>query len=80
MEKALSNTSSKDKQKISANAIIHAISSPDPIRTLTKSLVAIRKVSSVPRMIDCVAFSLEVNRNSAEETLKELLVPAELGW
>ena len=49
MEKALSNTSFKDKQKISANAIIHAISSPDPIRTLTRSLVSIRKVSSVPQ-------------------------------
>jgi hypothetical protein len=47
---------------------------------MTRSLVAIRKGSSVPRMIDCVAISLGVNRNSAEETLKELLVPAELGW
>jgi hypothetical protein len=80
MEKALSNSSSKDKQKIWGDAIIHAISSPDPVRTMTRSLVAIRKGSSVPRMIDCVAISLGVNRNSAEETLKELLVPAELGW
>ena len=80
MEKAMSNSNSKDKQKIWADAIIHAISSPDPIRSMTRSLVAIRKGSSVPRMIDCVAISLEVNRDSAEETLKEMLVSAELRW
>lgn len=80
MEQALSNCNSIDKQKIWANAIIHAISSADPIRSMTRSVDAIRKGSSVPRMIDCVAISLGVNRNSAEETLKELVVSAEPRW
>jgi hypothetical protein len=73
MEQALSSSNSEDKQKIWAQAIMRAISSPDPIRSMTRSADAIRKGRSVRRMINCVAFSLEVDRTNAEEMLKNML-------
>jgi hypothetical protein len=73
MEKVLSYSNSKGKQDIWARAIMRAISSPDPIRSMTRSLDAIRKGRSVPIMIDCVASSLGVSRTNAEEILKNML-------
>jgi len=55
MEKALSNYSSEDKQEISGLVIIQAISSPDPILSINRSLDVIRKGRLVPKMINCVA-------------------------
>jgi hypothetical protein len=74
MEQTLSICSSEDKQKISGAAIIHAISSPDPIRSMNRSLDAIRKGSSIPKMINCVALSLGVTRTVAEEILASMVV------
>jgi hypothetical protein len=68
MEQALSNCSSEDKQKISGAAIFHAISSPDPVRSMKESLDAIRK-GAVPRMINCVALSLGATQAAAEDIL-----------
>ena len=73
MEEILSDSNSKGKQAIWAQAIIQAISSPDPIRSMNRSVDAIRKGRSVPRMIDCVASSLRVDRTNAEEILKNML-------
>lgn len=74
MEQALSNSNSEDKQKIWGMAIIRAISSPDPIYSMTRSVDAIRKGSSVPAMINCVALALGVTRAAAEEMLKNMVV------
>ncbi len=73
MEKVLSYSNSEGKQDISAQAIMQAISSPDPICSMTRSLDAIRKGGSVRRMIDCVASSLGVSRTNAEEILENML-------
>jgi hypothetical protein len=73
MEKALSYSNSEGKQDIWAQAIMHAISSPDPIRSMIRSLDSIRKGRSVRSMIDCVASSLGVSRTNAEEILKNML-------
>jgi hypothetical protein len=73
MEKVLSYSNSEGKQDIWARAIMHAISSPDPIRSMTRSLDAIRKGGSVRRMIDSVASSLGVSRTNAEEILENML-------
>jgi hypothetical protein len=73
MEKVLSNSNSEDKQDIWAQAIVHAISSPDPIRSMTRSLDSIRKGRSVRSMIDCVASSQGVSQTNAEEILKNMV-------
>ena len=73
MEKALSYSNSKGKQEIWAQAIMHAISSSDPIRSMTRSVDSIRKGRCVPMMLDCVASSLRVSRANAEEILKNML-------
>ena len=73
MEKVLSYSNSEGKQDIWARAIMHAISSPDPIRSMTRSLDSIRKGRSVRSMIDCVASSQGVSRTNAEEILKNML-------
>jgi hypothetical protein len=73
MEKVLYYSNSEGKQEIWARAIMRAISSPDPIRSMTRSVDAIRKGRSVPRMMDCVASSLGVSRTEVEEILKDML-------
>jgi hypothetical protein len=74
MEQALPNNNSEDKQKDLGQVIINAISSPDPIRSMNGSLDATRKGSSVPKMMNCVALSLGVTRNVAEEILASMVV------
>jgi hypothetical protein len=74
MEKVLFYSNSEGKQAIWAQAIMQAISSPDPIRSMNRSVDAIRKGRSVPRMIDCVASLLRVDRTNAEELLKNMLL------
>jgi hypothetical protein len=75
MEQVLSSYSSEEKQKIIGEVIIHAISSPDPIRSMNGELDAIRKGSSVHRMINCAALSLEVPPTAAKEMLASLTQP-----
>lgn len=74
LEQALSNYSSEEKQKIIGEAIIHAISSPDPIRNMNEKLEAIRKGSSVSRMINYAALSLGVPLTAAKEMLASMVV------
>lgn len=69
MEQALSYYNLEDRQKTCGEMIMHAISSPDPIRNMSRSLDAIRKGRSVPEMIDCVALWLGVTRAVAKEIL-----------
>lgn len=72
MEQALSlsHSNSNEIRKIWGDAIINAISSPDPIRAITISFSEIRKGRSVRNMINCVALSLGVSRTHAQEFLK----------
>jgi hypothetical protein len=74
MEQALSIYSSEEKQKIIGDTIILAISSPDPIRSMNGKLEAIRKGSSVRRMINCAALSLEVPPSAAKEMLASMVI------
>jgi hypothetical protein len=69
LEQALSNQSPEEKQKIIGEAIIHAISSPDPVRSINRKVDAIRKGSSIRKMFNYVALSLGVTRTVAEEML-----------
>ncbi len=70
MEQSLSSDHSReDRQIICGEAITHAISSPDPIRAMTKYADSVRKGRSVRKMIKCVAFTLKVPESVAEETL-----------
>jgi hypothetical protein len=73
LEKALSNNSSEEKQKILGKVIMLAIASRDPIRTINGKLEAIRKGSSVHRMINCGALSLGVPHTAAEEMLASMV-------
>ena len=74
LEQALSNSSSEEKQEILGEVIKLAISSPDPIRSMNGKLEAIRKGSSVRRMINCGALSLGVPLTAAEEMLASMVV------
>jgi hypothetical protein len=74
LEQALSSYSSEEKQKIIGEAIIHAISSPDPIRSMNGKLDAIRKGSSIRKMFNYVTLSLGVTRTVAEEMLASMVV------
>jgi|SRR5215217_7752298 len=74
MEKALSNYSSEDKQEISGRVIMQAISSPDPILSMNRSLDVVRKGRLVPKMINCVALSLGVPQTAAEELLASMVI------
>ena len=69
MEDALSDIDLEKRQKACGEVIFNAISSPDPIRSMTRSVDAIRKGCSVPKMINCVASFLDVPRTVAEEIL-----------
>ena len=74
MERALSHDNLKEKPMLCGQAIINAISSPDPIRAMTRSVVATRKGRSVPQMINYVALSLKVSPIKAREILKNMIV------
>jgi hypothetical protein len=74
MEQVLSSYSSEEKQEIIGEVIIHAISSPDPIRSMNGKLDAIRKGSSVHRMINCAALSLGVPPTAAKEMLASMVI------
>jgi hypothetical protein len=74
MEQALSHSNSNEIRMIWGDAIIHAISSPDPIRAMTRSFSEIREGRSVRKMINCVALSLGVSRTHAQEILKNMIV------
>jgi hypothetical protein len=54
MEQALANSKPEEKQRIGGQAIIKAISSPDPIRYMTRYISSIRKAGSVPKMLNWV--------------------------
>jgi hypothetical protein len=70
MERSLSSDHSWEyRQTTCGQAIIHAVSSPDPIRAMARSADSVRKGRSVPKMIECVAFTLKVSETVAEETL-----------
>ena len=74
MERGLSHANLKEKQMLCGQAIINAISSPDPIRAMTRSVVATRKGRSVPQMINYVALSLGISPIKAREILKNMIV------
>jgi hypothetical protein len=74
MERVLSNPNLKEKEMLCGQAIIDAISSPDPIRAMTIYLDSIRKDRSVPQMINYVALSLGVSPIKARESLKNMIV------
>ena len=74
LEQALYYNSSEEKQRILGEVIKLAISSPDPIRSMNGNLEAIRKGSSVRRMINCGALSLGVPLTAAEEMLASMVV------
>jgi hypothetical protein len=74
MDQTISIFSSEEKQKVWGRIIIDAISSPDPIRTMNRSLDTMRKGSSIHKMINCAALSLGVTRTIAEEMLANMVV------
>jgi hypothetical protein len=74
MERVLSNPNLKEKEMLCGQAIINAISSSDPIRAMTRSVVAARKGRSVPQMINYVALSLGVSPIKAREILRNMIV------
>lgn len=74
MEQALANFKPEEKQRIGGQGIINAISSPDPIRYMTRYISSIRKGRSVPEMLNWVALSLGVSRTQAQEILKNMIV------
>jgi hypothetical protein len=70
MEQSLSSDySMENKQAICGEAIIHAVSSPDPIRYMTRYTDSVRKSRSVIKMIKYVASTLKVSESVAEEAL-----------
>lgn len=73
MEQALSYYNLEDRQKTCGEMIMHAISSPDPIRSMNRSLYTMRKGSSVHKMINCAALSLGVTQTIAEEILANMV-------
>jgi hypothetical protein len=64
----------KEKQIIQGHAIIRAISSPDPVRNMTREVDSLRKGRSIPAMINCVAMSLGVSKTDVREILRNLIV------
>jgi hypothetical protein len=74
MERVLAHSNPEEKQMIWGQAIIHAISSPDPMGYTTRYVSSIRAGRSVPKMINCVALSLGVSRTHAQEILKNMIV------
>ena len=74
LERAQSRSNLQEKEMICGQAIIHAISSPDPVRAMTRYVDSIRKGRSVPVMINCVALSLGVSRTATREILKNMIV------
>jgi hypothetical protein len=74
MERVLSNPNLKEKEMLCSQAIINAISSPDPIRAMTRSVAAARKGRSVHQMISYVALSLGVSPIKAREILRNMIV------
>lgn len=70
MEQSLSSDYSMENKRVTCGqAIIHAVSSADPIRYMTKYTDSVRKGRSVRKMIKYVAFTLNVSESVAEETL-----------
>lgn len=74
MERVLSHHNLNEKEMIRGKAIIHAISSPDPVRFMTRYVDTLRKGRSVPLMINCVALSLSASPANARETLKNMII------
>ncbi len=74
MDQTISIFSSEEKQKVWGRIIIAAISSPDPVRSMNRSLDTMRKGASIHKMINCAALSLGVTRTIAEEMLANMVV------